>query len=134
MGAGSGASLAFGLLEHWAQQPASVSRRHRAYLGFRGKQSKALEACLASHMRRDCVRLTYSRHPTQPARHIDQLLAEDADWLRAMLAEPNACVYVCGSPGLAAMVYSGLQTITDRDGLAAMRTSNRFVVEAYGPA
>lgn len=130
LGAGSGAALALGFLAAWKQgkrQSAVV----RAYLGFRGKKSESLEAVLAEAAGSlASVRLAYSQHPTQPKQYVQDLLAADADWLRAQLAQPNACMYLCGSPTLASAVHDILDSIC-MDGLSAMQNEGRYVAEVY---
>ena len=79
----------------------------------------------------------FSRTPSQPKRYVQDLMRERAADLAPLLADPNACFYVCGLKSMEEGVVLALADIAKGAGLdweyigAAMKKQGRLHLETY---
>jgi benzoyl-CoA 2,3-dioxygenase component A len=84
----------------------------------------------------DC-NFAYSRTPGQPKRYVQDAMRERAADLAALLADPNACFYVCGLKAMEEGVVLALRDIATQAGLdwdtvgQAMKREGRLHLETY---
>jgi len=83
------------------------------------------------------VNLAFSRTPGQPRRYVQDLMRERAADLAPLLADPNACFYVCGLKAMEEGVVLALHDAAKGAGLdwdtvaAALRREGRLHLETY---
>jgi benzoyl-CoA 2,3-dioxygenase component A len=83
------------------------------------------------------ISFTFSRTPGQPKKYVQDALRERAADVAAMLADPNACFYVCGLKAMEEGVVLALQDIAKGAGLdwdtvaAALKQQGRLHLETY---
>ncbi|MBI5276500.1 MAG: benzoyl-CoA 2,3-epoxidase subunit BoxA [Burkholderiales bacterium] len=83
------------------------------------------------------INLAFSRTPGQPKRYVQDLLRERAADLAPLLADPNACFYVCGLKSMEEGVVLALRDIAVQAGLnweaigAALKRDGRLHLETY---
>ena len=79
----------------------------------------------------------FSRTPGQPKRYVQDLMRERAADLAPLLADPNACFYVCGLKSMEEGVVLALRDVAQQAGLswetvgAAMKREGRLHLETY---
>ena len=83
------------------------------------------------------INLAFSRTPGQPKRYVQDLMRERAADVAALLADPNACFYVCGLKAMEEGVVLALKDIAHGAGLdwdtigAALKRDGRLHLETY---
>jgi benzoyl-CoA 2,3-dioxygenase component A len=83
------------------------------------------------------INLAFSRTPDQPRRYVQDLMRERAADLGRLLADSNACFYVCGLKAMEEGVVLALQDIARGAGLdweavaAALKREGRLHLETY---
>lgn len=83
------------------------------------------------------VNLAFSRTPGQPKRYVQDLMRERAADLAPLLADPNACFYVCGLKAMEEGVVLALRDVAQGAGLeweaigAALKREGRLHLETY---
>ena len=83
------------------------------------------------------INLAFSRTPGQPKRYVQDLMRERAADLAPLLADPNACFYVCGLKAMEEGVVLALHDIAEQAGLdwatagAALKREGRLHLETY---
>ncbi|MFY9511952.1 MAG: benzoyl-CoA 2,3-epoxidase subunit BoxA [Rubrivivax sp.] len=83
------------------------------------------------------INLAFSRTPGAPKRYVQDLLRERAADLAALLADANACFYVCGLKAMEEGVLLALRDVAlgaglDWDGIAAaLKREGRLHLETY---
>jgi benzoyl-CoA 2,3-dioxygenase component A len=83
------------------------------------------------------VNLAFSRVPGQPKRYVQDLMRERAADLVPLVADPNACFYVCGLKSMEEGVVLTLRDIATRAGLdwetvgSSLRRDGRLHLETY---
>jgi benzoyl-CoA 2,3-dioxygenase component A len=83
------------------------------------------------------INLAFSRTPDQPRRYVQDLMRERAADLGLLLADSNACFYVCGLKAMEEGVVLALQDIARGAGLdweavaAALKREGRLHLETY---
>ena len=79
----------------------------------------------------------FSRTPDQPKRYVQDMMRERAADLAPLLADPNACFYVCGLKAMEEGVVLALHDIAQQAGLdwhsigSAMKKQGRLHLETY---
>jgi benzoyl-CoA 2,3-dioxygenase component A len=83
------------------------------------------------------VNFAFSRTPGQPKRYVQDLMRERAADLAPLLADPDACFYVCGLKSMEEGVVLALRDVALQAGLAwdtvaaALRREGRLHLETY---
>jgi len=83
------------------------------------------------------INLAFSRTPGQPKRYVQDLMRERAADLAPLLADPNACFYVCGLKAMEEGVLLALRDVANGAGLnwdsigAALKREGRLHLETY---
>jgi benzoyl-CoA 2,3-dioxygenase component A len=83
------------------------------------------------------INFAFSRTPGQPKRYVQHAMAERAADLAALLADPNACFYVCGLKAMEEGVMATLRDIARNAGMdwdtvgAALKREGRLHLETY---
>jgi benzoyl-CoA 2,3-epoxidase subunit A len=83
------------------------------------------------------IHFAFSRTPGQPKRYVQDAMRERAADLALLLADPNACFYVCGLKAMEEGVVLALSEIAKQAGLdwdavgAAMKKQGRLHLETY---
>ncbi|ODV00325.1 MAG: benzoyl-CoA oxygenase/reductase, BoxA protein [Rubrivivax sp. SCN 70-15] len=83
------------------------------------------------------INFAFSRTPGAPKRYVQDAMRERAADLAALLADPNACFYVCGLKAMEEGVVLALHDIAQQAGLdwdalgAALRREGRLHLETY---
>jgi len=83
------------------------------------------------------INFTFSRQADKPKRYVQDALRERAADLAALLADPNACFYVCGLKAMEEGVVLALRDIATQAGLnwdtvgAALKREGRLHLETY---
>jgi benzoyl-CoA 2,3-dioxygenase component A len=83
------------------------------------------------------INFAFSRTPGAPKRYVQDLMRERAADLGPLLADPNACFYVCGLKSMEDGVVLALAEIARESGLdweaigAAMKREGRLHLETY---
>jgi len=83
------------------------------------------------------INLAFSRTPGAPRRYVQDLMRERAADLAPLLADPNACFYVCGLKAMEEGVVLALCDVAQSAGLdwptlgAALRREGRLHLETY---
>ncbi|WP_077034451.1 benzoyl-CoA 2,3-epoxidase subunit BoxA [Pelomonas sp. KK5] len=83
------------------------------------------------------INLAFSRTPGQPKRYVQDLMRERAADLAELLADPNACFYVCGLKAMEEGVVLVLRDAATQAGLnwesiaAELKRSGRLHLETY---
>ena len=83
------------------------------------------------------INFAYSRTPGAPKRYVQDVMRERAADLALLLADANACFYVCGLKAMEEGVLLALRDIAERSGLAwdavaaALRQQGRLHLETY---
>lgn len=83
------------------------------------------------------INFAFSRTPGQPKRYVQDLMRERAADLAALLADPNACFYVCGLKAMEEGVLLALRDVAHQAGLdwaqttAALKAMGRLHLETY---
>jgi benzoyl-CoA 2,3-dioxygenase component A len=83
------------------------------------------------------INFAFSRVPRQPKRYVQDVMRERAADLAPLLADPNACFYVCGLKSMEDGVVLALREIAVQHGLdwdvvgAAMKKEGRLHLETY---
>jgi benzoyl-CoA 2,3-dioxygenase component A len=83
------------------------------------------------------INLAFSRTPGQPKRYVQDLMRERAADLGKLLADPNACFYVCGLKAMEEGVLLALRDVAQQAGLdwaqaaAALKQQGRLHLETY---
>jgi len=83
------------------------------------------------------IHFAFSRTPGQPRKYVQDAMRERAADLAAMLADPNACFYVCGLKAMEEGVVLALRDVATQAGLdwdtvgAALQREGRLHLETY---
>jgi benzoyl-CoA 2,3-epoxidase subunit A len=83
------------------------------------------------------INFAFSRTPGQPKRYVQDLMRERAADLAPLLADPNACFYVCGLKAMEEGVVLALRDVAQQAGLAwdaigaALKKEGRLHLETY---
>ncbi|MFZ5548327.1 MAG: benzoyl-CoA 2,3-epoxidase subunit BoxA [Pseudomonadota bacterium] len=83
------------------------------------------------------INFAFSRTPGQPKRYVQDLMRERAADLGQLLADPNACFYVCGLKAMEEGVLLALRDVAQQAGLdwaetgAALKSTGRLHLETY---
>jgi len=83
------------------------------------------------------IEFTFSREAGKPKRYVQDALRERAADVAALLADPNACFYVCGLKAMEEGVVLALRDIATQAGLdwdtvgAALKAQGRLHLETY---
>jgi len=83
------------------------------------------------------INLAYSRTPGAPRRYVQDAMRERAADVAALVADPQAFVYVCGLKGMEAGVLDALRDIADAHGLdwptlwSRLKSEGRLHFETY---
>ena len=83
------------------------------------------------------IHLAFSRTPGAPKRYVQDLMRERAADLAPLLADPNACFYVCGLKAMEEGVVMALRDVAKQAGLdwdsigAALKREGRLHLETY---
>ncbi len=83
------------------------------------------------------INFAFSRTPGQPKRYVQDAMRERAADLAALLADPNACFYVCGLKAMEEGVVLALRDVAQGAGLswetvgAALKREGRLHLETY---
>jgi benzoyl-CoA 2,3-dioxygenase component A len=83
------------------------------------------------------IHLAFSRTPGQPRRYVQDLMRERAADLAPLLADPDACFYVCGLKAMEEGVVLALRDVARQAGLdwdavgAALQREGRLHLETY---
>ena len=83
------------------------------------------------------IEFTFSREAGKPKRYVQDALRERAADVAAMLADPNACFYVCGLKAMEEGVVLALRDIATQAGLnwdtvgASLKQNGRLHLETY---
>lgn len=83
------------------------------------------------------INFAFSRTPGQPKRYVQDAMRERAADLAALLADPNACFYVCGLKAMEEGVVLALRDVAQQAGLdwdtvgAALKREGRLHLETY---
>lgn len=99
-------------------------------LPYFGPLKKVPDSILRKH-------LVFSRIEGQPKHYVQDKLREEAGAIAAVLADPNAHIYICGLRSMEQGVESALSDISRAAGLTwadvrgAMRSEGRYHVETY---
>ena len=83
------------------------------------------------------INLAYSRTPGAPRRYVQDAMRERAGDVAALVADPQAFVYVCGLKGMEAGVLDALRDIADAHGhdwpalWSRLKSEGRLHFETY---
>ena len=83
------------------------------------------------------IHFAFSRTPGQPKRYVQDAMRERAADLAALLADPDACFYVCGLKAMEEGVVLALRDVARQQGLnwdaiaAALKREGRLHLETY---
>ncbi len=83
------------------------------------------------------INFAFSRTPGQPKRYVQDLMRERASDLATLLADPNACFYVCGLKSMEEGVVLAMRDIASQAGLdwasigPSMKKQGRLHLETY---
>ncbi len=83
------------------------------------------------------INLAFSRTPGQPKRYVQDLMRQRVADLAPLLADPNACFYVCGLKAMEEGVVLALRDVAQESGqdwdtvAAAMKREGRLHLETY---
>jgi benzoyl-CoA 2,3-dioxygenase component A len=83
------------------------------------------------------INFAFSRTPGAPKRYVQDLMRERAADLGPLLADPNACFYVCGLKAMEEGVLAALRDVAVQGGLdwdsvaASLKREGRLHLETY---
>ena len=83
------------------------------------------------------INFAFSRTPNQPKRYVQDLLRDRAADVAPLLADPNACFYVCGLKAMEEGVVLALRDVAQQAGLSwdqigpALKREGRLHLETY---
>ncbi len=137
-GPSQGASAPSGGSEAWGHGARFESGKLMLFFGARSKAELPYFGPL-QNLPKDFIdtSFAFSREAGKPKRYVQDAMRERAADLAALLADPNACFYVCGLKAMEEGVVLALRDIATQAGLdwdtvgAAMKREGRLHLETY---